>query len=360
MTISRNINRASVILGLSILPLCGMGASLRNGTSIGEDAGATPGLQRVHYSEVHMGVQVSLTVYAPDRVTADAACRVAFARIAALEDVMSDYRPDSELCRLCAQAGGPPVAVSDDLFTVLSRAHDLAERSGGAFDATVGPYVQLWRQARKTGVWPTDEEWRAAGRLVGFRKMHLDSQTRTVQLDKAGMRLDLGGIAKGYALDQAVATLRAHGVTRALASAGGDIALGDAPPGRKGWRIQVWHATQGRRRLVLSNCGVSTSGDTEQFVQIGRRSYSHIIDPRCGPRHGEPILATVVAPDATTSDSLATASVVLGEKRARELVEATPGASLYLRRAEEPFASGVLPLGRPCNARSGRPTAPLP
>jgi len=286
----------------------------------------------VHYSQVHLGVQVSLTVYAPSREAADEACRAAFGRIAELEDVMSDYRPDSELNRLCAQAGGPPVEVSGDLFTVLHRAHDLAERSRGAFDATVGPYVQLWRQARRSGTLPRPEDWRAARALVGYRKMRLDAAARTVELDRPGMRLDLGGVGKGYALDEALKTLREHGLTRALASAGGDLAVGDPPPGRRGWRIRVWEAEGGGRRLVAANCGVSTSGDTEQFAEIDGRRYSHIIDPRSGLRYGEPILATVVAPNATASDGLATACVVLGERAGRELVEAAPGATLYLRR----------------------------
>jgi thiamine biosynthesis lipoprotein len=280
-----------------------------------------------------MGVQVGLTVYAPTREVADDACRAAFARIAQLEDVMSDYRADSELMRLCAQAGGPPVPVSPDLFAVLAQAHGLAERSGGAFDVTVGPYVQLWRAARKTGRLPTDEEWQAAGKLVAWQKMHLDDGAHTVSLDEPGMRLDLGGIAKGYALDQALLTLREHGVTRALAVAGGDIAAGDPPPGRKGWRIQVSQAQRGKRRLIVSNCGVSTSGDTEQFVEIDGRLYSHILDPRSGLRHGEPILATVVAPNATTSDSLATACVVLGEEEGQRLAKDVNGVTVHIRRA---------------------------
>jgi thiamine biosynthesis lipoprotein len=319
MTLSRAIKASSVVLSLCAMSGVGLGS---------------PTYERIHYSQVHMGVQVSLTVYAPTREVADDACGAAFARIAQLEDVMSDYRADSELMRLCAQAGGPPAPVSPDLFAILSQAHDLAERSGGAFDVTVGPHVQLWRAARKTGRLPTDEEWQAAGKLVGWHKMRLDPEAQTIQLDEAGMKLDLGGIAKGYALDQALITLREHGVTRALVVAGGDIAVGDPPPGRKGWRVYVWHAAKGKRRLIVSNCGVSTSGDTEQFVEVDGQLYSHIIDPRSGLRHGEPILATVVAPDATTSDSLATACVVLGQEEGRKLVEATPGATLYLRKAE--------------------------
>jgi len=193
--------------------------------------------------------------------------------------------------------------------------------------------VQLWRAARRTGRLPTDEEWQAAGKLVGWQKVHLDPATRTVRLDEPAMRLDLGGIAKGYALDQALLTLREHGVTRALAVAGGDIAVGDPPPGRKGWRIYVWQAAKGKRRLIVSNCGVSTSGDTEQLVEIDGQLYSHIIDPRSGLRHGEPVLATVVAPDAATSDSLATACVVLGQEDGQRLVNGMVGVTAYIRRA---------------------------
>jgi thiamine biosynthesis lipoprotein len=146
------------------------------------------------------------------------------------------------------------------------------------------------------------------------------------------MRLDLGGIAKGYALDAALAVLRERGLSRALVAAGGDIAAGDPPPGRPGWRIRLWRAARGTRWLTVANCGVSTSGDTEQFAEARGRRYSHIIDPRLGLlRYGEPKLATVVAPCATLSDGLATACIVLDEAEARRLVEATPGAKLYLR-----------------------------
>ncbi len=282
-----------------------------------------------------MGVQVAITVYAPNSETGDRACQAAFARIAELEDVTSDYRPQSELMRLCAQAGGPPVPVSADLLTVLTHALSLSERSRGAFDVTVGPYVRLWRQSRQSGVLPTDDQWRTAGELVGWEKVKLDTDAGTVQLLLAGMQLDLGGIAKGYALDQALAVLRGHGLPRALIHAGGDIAVGDPPPDRDGWRVKVAYAEPSQRWLTVANVGVSSSGDTEQFVEIDGKHYSHIIDPRSGLRWGEPILATIVAPDAMSSDSLATAAVVLGKEEALELVRAMPGVTAYVRSANE-------------------------
>jgi len=306
-------------------------------------AGADQPLERVHHRQIHMGMQVAITVYAPDRLTGDEACRAAFARIAALDAMMSDYRPDSELNRLCAQAGGPPVPVSPELLTVLQRALLISERSGGAFDVTVGPYVRLWREWRKTGQEPSEAEWRAAGELVGWQQVRLDPAARTVQLLLPGMELDLGGIAKGYALDEALAVLRARGLPRALVAAGGDIAVGDPPPGREGWRVEVAYAEPGRRRLLVSNVGVSTSGDTEQFVEVDGRRCSHIIDPRSGPRFGEPLVATIVAPDATTSDGLATAAVVLGQERALALVASFSGVTAYVRVADQPALEPVSP-----------------
>src|SRR3989440_5553031 len=188
---------------------------------------------RRQYVELHMGMAVRIVVYAADDATARRAARAAYARIAELEDVMSDYRPESEGSRLAARAG-EPIRVSDDLFVVLARAVDLWRRSEGAFDVTVGPFVELWRTARRTGRLPPRAELDAAARRVGSDKVHLDSVARTVRLNVAGMRLDLGGIAKGCILDRPLAALRAQGVRRALLEAGGDIVVGDAPPGRRG------------------------------------------------------------------------------------------------------------------------------
>ncbi|MGI9176146.1 MAG: FAD:protein FMN transferase, partial [Rhodothermales bacterium] len=189
-----------------------------------------------------MGVQVRIVLYAPGEPVAAEAARAAFGRVAALEDVMSDYRPASELMRLSAQfsdpSGGPPVPVSDDLFAVLTQAQRLARISEGAFDVTVGPHVKLWREARRTGRLPPRNVLKAAAKQVGWRHVRLDSVRQTVQLAIPGMQLDLGGIAKGYAADEAIATLTHHGIDQALVEIGGDIVVSGPPPGQTGWRIR--------------------------------------------------------------------------------------------------------------------------
>lgn len=282
-----------------------------------------------------MGVQVTITVYAPDQATAERACAAAFERIAEIEQVASDYRPDSELMRLCAQAGGKPVRVSEELFTLLKRAQELSRRTDGAFDVTVGPFVQLWRRARRTGQFPTEQELQEAKGRVGYEKMVIDDAKRTVQLLVQGMRLDLGGIAKGYALDCALKVLQQHGIRHALLEAGGDIVADLAPPGTAGWRIRIENASPQRQWVYLALGAISSSGDTEQYVEYQGKRYSHIVDPRTGWGLTTRVAATVIARDGITSDSLATALCVLGKDAGMKLIRAIPGARAYIREVRE-------------------------
>src|SRR5207302_797818 len=194
---------------------------------------------RFEFSQPHMGTLFRIVLYAPDAESARAASDAAFRRIAELDDIMSDYQPASELMQLCARAGGPPVGVSEDLFRVLAAAQDLAERSDGAFDVTVGPVVRLWRRARRRHELPDPDRLAKALELVGYQKVRLDPKARAAQLLKPGMLLDLGGIAKGYAADEALATLKRYGIESALVAGGGDMAVGSPPPGKAGWRIAI-------------------------------------------------------------------------------------------------------------------------
>lgn len=282
-----------------------------------------------------MGVQARIVLYAPEAQAARTAALAAFDRLAALEDVMSDYRPASELMRLCARSGGDPVPVSDDLFAVLARAEELARLSDGAFDVTVGPYVRLWRAARRTGRMPAADALAEAAARVGWRHVVLDAAAQTVRLAVPGMQLDLGGIAKGYAIDAALAVLRAHGVDRAYVALGGDVVVGAPPPGEAGWALQVAYADTAHRHVVLAHAAISSSGDTEQFVEIDGRRYSHVVDPHTGLGLTSRVAATVVAPCATCSDGLATLLTTLGPARGLPLLEAHfPEARAYVRRVE--------------------------
>ena len=277
-----------------------------------------------------MGVRARIVLYAEDEAAAQQASTAAFDRVAVLEDIMSDYRPTSELNRLCSKAGGPPTRVSPELFFILAKSQELAGRSDGAFDVTVGPMVKLWRTARKSGILPTPAERIAAKRLVGRRKMTIDPKGSTVRLAVPGMKLDLGGIAKGYACDEAIRTLKEQGIGSALVEMGGDIVVSKAPPGTDGWEIEVAGKT-----MELANKAVSSSGDTEQFVVIGGKRYSHIVDPRTCFGLTDRIAVTVVAPTGIMSDGLATAISVLGEAKGRALLKSYPGVQAYIRRAKD-------------------------
>jgi len=299
-----------------------------------------------------MGTQFRIVLYAPDAALAARASDEAFERIARLDNTMSDYRSGSELMSLCRKAGGPPVAVSDDLFRVLEKSQELAQRSRGAFDITAGPVIHLWRRARRRHELPDAKELAQARRLSGYKLLRLDARARTAQLLKPGIMLDLGGIAKGYAADEALKVLARHGIDRALVAAGGDIALGAAPPGEPGWRIGIAPLESPdappSRFLLLHDAGVSTSGDAEQHAEIGGVRYSHIIDPRTGRALSGRSSVTVVAPNATSSDGLATALSVLSPKRARAILRAYPhSAALILRQSEQgtrTFEFGWAPL----------------
>jgi FAD:protein FMN transferase len=296
-------------------------------------------LHRYQFHSAHMGTRFDITLYATNQHAAEAAAEAAFRRVAELESIMSDYDADSELMRLREQPVGLPVPVSADLFDVLQRAHEISKRSGGAFDVTIGPHIRQWRFARKRKKLPTSAELETAHAAVGWQKLKLDPRARTVTQLAPGMRLDLGGIAKGYSADHALRVLNNHGIDRALVAASGDIAAGNPPPGKPGWRIAIAQMDDnGRtnalgRSIFLRNAAVSTSGDTEQFIEIDGVRYSHIVSPVTGLGLTERIQATVIAREAATTDALATAVCILGAQRGMALIESWPGtAALVVAR----------------------------
>jgi thiamine biosynthesis lipoprotein len=300
-----------------------------------EDAG----LARWESTQPQMGVPFKIILYAPDSATANSAFHAAFLQIAALNRVLSDYDSQSELSRLSRSAGADEdVRVSDPLWTVLARSQALAERSAGAFDVTVGPYVRLWRRARRSKEMPSPQRLAEARAAVGYQFLKLNPQTHSACLLKPHMRLDLGGIAMGYAVDETLKLLRARGISRALVDASGDIGVGDPPPGKKGWTIGVVPLSSDgtpTRQILLANAAVTTAGDAFQHVVIDGKRYSHIVDPRTGLGMTDRLGVTVIASDCITADSLDTAVSVMGPEAGLELIEATPGAAAFIVRPTE-------------------------
>ena len=287
---------------------------------------------RFEFSQRHMGTTVRVVLYASSDDAAAGAATAAFDRIARLDAVLSDYRDDSELSALSRRAGGGPVSVSDDLFRVLEAGQKVARASDGAFDVTVGPLSVLWRQARRQQRLPDPDRLADARARVGYSKLVLDAASRTATLRDPRMQLDLGGIAKGFAADEAMRVLDARGIARALIAAGGDIVVSEAPPGARGWTVSIGtiEGAAAPPALALSRGAVSTSGDAEQFVVVDGTRYSHIFDPRTGAALTGRRSVTVIAPTGTSSDALATAVSVMGREPGLALIEATPGAAAYV------------------------------
>jgi len=294
--------------------------------------------QRFEARQPHMGAVFDIVLYAANSDTADRAFSAAFRRIAELDDMMSDYDPDSELSRLSRSSPTEsPVAISEDLVRLLDQAASLSKHSEGAFDVTVGPLTRLWRRARRQQRFPDSQRLAQARTAVGFRYLKLDVAGRTAELARPQMLLDLGGIAKGYAADAAVAVLRRAGIERALVNAGGDIATSGAPPDERGWKIGIaplQPKAPPSRFIILADTAVATSGDAWQFVEIAGERYSHILDPRTGIGLTRRSSVTVVAPDGTTADGLASAVSVLGPQRGFELIEQIPGTGALLVQVE--------------------------
>jgi thiamine biosynthesis lipoprotein len=278
-----------------------------------------------------MGTMWTIKLYAAEETTARDAADAAFARLEELDNILSDYKPESELSRLSATAGtGTAGSVKGDLLRVLTLSQQAAAESGGVFDITVGPCVQLWRNARKSKRLPAPADLTAARDATGWEALVLDARAGTALLKRPGMRLDAGGIAKGYAQDEAMKVLRDRfHITSALIDAGGSPLVSGRPPGRDSWHVAIAKVSDDDPDIVLraENVCVDTSGDLNQFVEIDGVRYSHIIDKQTGLGMTEPTQATVVALPAALADWLATALCVMGPDKAIAWLQQTHPAA---------------------------------
>ena len=286
-------------------------------------------LSRYESSEIHMGSRFRVVCYAAETEQLRNALALAFSRIAELDAMLSDYQSNSELNRLSRTAPSDRfVPISSELGEVLRTSRWVSCRSAGAFDVTVGPLTKLWRRARRRKQLPSRARLAQALEAVDFHAVRLGAGSKSARLLRRGMRLDLGGIAKGFAVDEALRCLRANGIQRALVDGGGDIAVGEPPPGRLGWSIAISELDpdeEPQRFLLLRNQAVATSGDARQYVEIDGQRYSHIVDPRTGLGLQHRSRVTVVAASGMLADSMASAVSVLGSQAGVALVNQMPG-----------------------------------
>ncbi len=265
-----------------------------------------------------------------DSAKAQAAAEAAFAEIERLNLVFSDYELDSELLRITRNPKDTWLPVSEDFFKILRFSQQLSATTDGAFDVTAGPHIRNWRLSKRDRRLPRPSALADAFAKSGYRKLAIDPKTKRVKFASDGMRLDLGGIAKGYAADAALALLKQHGFPQAIVAGSGDIATGEAPPGHpEGWAIGIRSLDREDSEkltgtVLLEHAAVSTSGDTQQFLKIDGVRYSHIVNPKTGLGLTERIAVTVIGPNAVTTDSAATAISVMGKKRGLAWIESRP------------------------------------
>ncbi len=299
-----------------ILCICGCAS---NPASHAQQAEATA--FRFEFARVVMGSRARIVLYAPSEGDAVEAARQAFDEMDRLNLVLSDYTDTSEAMRLCAAPIGVPHPVSPDLLDVLLKSARVFEASDGAFDPSLGELTRLWRSSFRSGRLPDPDQLADATARSGLRLVRIDEARSTIELLAPGVRFDFGAIGKGYAADRALRVLARRGLPHAMVDLGGDIALGEAPPGESGWRVEATDDRGEARELLLANLGVATSGDTYRSVTIDGVRYSHILDPRTGLGLRSSLAVTVIADEAWLADAIACAASVLGPKRVQPLLQ---------------------------------------
>ncbi len=274
-----------------------------------------------------MGTQAWVTIYGLDEEAAEAAAGEALGELHRIEGFMSNWKKESEISLLNRESDGAPHKLSSELFHVISRAVYFSDVTAGAFDISARPLVQLWGFGGGTAKLPTGSEIHAALQKVGYNKILLDIEAKSIILPP-GMELDLAGIAKGYGVDRAASILKKHGVERGMVNLGGNIYAIGSPPGKKGWRVGIRDPRGGRNTtgsLLLTDAAVSTSGNYENFIELDGKIYGHIIDPRIGRPVSHTLSVTVVATNALEADALSTGFFVLGLESSQNALEMLRG-----------------------------------
>lgn len=290
----------------------------------------------VRYQSSHeaMGTYFSVIAYGASSASIERAVRKAFQEVDRLNNIMSHYKPESELCAINREACRQEVVVTPELFKLLEDSLRYSEETTGAFDVTIGPLMKSWGFFRGWGRLPSSVEIAQALKRIGYQHIKLDAAACTISFDKPGIELDLGAIGKGYAVDRAVEVLHGEGITQALVSSGTSsiYALG-SPPGEHGWKISVCDPFDRRKKvcsLRLQNLSISVSGDYEQFFVLDGKIYAHIMDPRTGMPAEGILMTAVISSSAAESDALSTSFFVGGVEMSRAYLERHPNLTALL------------------------------
>ena len=330
--------RGSMLEGLRVAARRAFGQAPRDG---GAGAGAAGWYSA---DEAIMGTAIHAELWGPGHRLAEAAIAAVMAEMHRIDASMSPHKPDSELSRINRDAGRAPVAVSREMFDLVARSLEFSRRSNGAFDITFAAVGNLYDYRR--GTMPSEAEVAAARAAVGYQHLVLDRAASTIRFARPGMRIDLGGFAKGHAVDNCATILRRLGIEHAIVSAGGDSRIVGDRRGRP-WTVGIRdprRAGQVVALLPLENAAVSTSGDYERFFERDGVRYHHVIDPRTGRSPDAIHSVTIIAADGLTTEALAKCVFVMGLDAGLRLIESFPGVDAVVvdSAGKLHYSSGLL------------------
>ena len=295
-----------------------------------------------------MGTRISVELFHADTAVARQSIDTVMREMRRIDAGMSPYIETSELARLNASASQQPFTISQELFSLITRSLEFSEMTDGAFDITFASVGFLYDY--RNGTRPDFNQREKAAALVNYRKLVLDRDSTTIRFSRPGMRIDLGGVAKGYAVDRCISLLQKHGVTQALVTAGGDSRMiGDR--GGRPWSIGVRDPREEDKLaavIPLQDVAVSTSGDYQRYFEEGGVRYHHIIDPRSGDSARTLQSVTIIGPDATTTDALSTSVFVMGLKAGLELINRMPDIDAILvdQKGQLHYSQNLQPAAR--------------
>ena len=320
--------RALLVVMTGALLTAGVGACARSPASGRSVRTAAEPPIRVRRAWPVMGTLLTITAWGADTAVILVAIHAARDSVRLVDSLMSVYRPESDISTVNRNAGGSPIRVAAQTMHVLRRAHDFWRISGGAFDPTVGPLVDAWGFRGDTGRVPTAAALDSLRGLIGFQAVQIDSAASTVRLSRAGMLLDLGGIAKGYALDLGRSAMRNAAITGGMLDLGGNVLVFGHPPTGGTWKIGIRHPRSGSAllgMLALDSGAVATSGDYEHFYEIDGVRYAHLLDPRTGAPSRGIVAATAIGPAGQWSDGLSATLFLSGASRGVSIADSLRG-----------------------------------